>query len=434
MVSIQAVLAKLYTLFQFGDTSLGIEPSTDGFRLVLLRRWLHTVQLISSEEISNDTNWQQILPKSDYINIILPHERMMLKRITIPVMPLSEINSFLQEQSQTLFPFRPTGEASIIRWQRLKGTLETIEIVVILLRQEQVERAAKYIVGSPIRISHWLFGMKHMLKEHSRPCKIERADASYYGNLLLHEDGALDFTLEQFTEQLQTPCAIDKIEPAKFFTSLEKAYWPAASSALGAFYPSDGLDLRSDTQRRDSEELFFRHLTKKIVLLSGIFLLISAALFYIIQFTLLHYQGSLEAKLLNILPQSQELKSLETKLEQLDLRYRGLIRSSGQNSTLALHLVRLTSQVPSELWFTDISFQQEAGTDTKVILNALAPNPTYLSLLLEVLNSLKEVHGARLVEMEWKSVRDIYRKWAVRHPKNILLTVEYDVRNIVEVD
>jgi len=425
------LFVKILPFLQLGDTSLGIELTGKEYRFVLLRCGLKTYTVLETGQVPLSNFDATQLPQSDYTQLILPHERMMLKEVAVPLLPDSEIEAFLNEEANKIFPFRQSSQESLIRWKKLRENSENKILAVLLLRPEQSEEAVRRFPGRPLQLLHWLFGMGTLLPANAEG-SLQRYSSTHLATLKGKSYGNLEFDFRASNNSSVSSLSIE--QESDLTKDLDQVFWPAAAAALNAFRPFNSMDLGTDEQRLQTSEAFYQQLTKKAVICSGLLILILAGMLYGIQFGLLSYHFHLEKKLLAVLPQAQELNSLKVQLTGLQNRKRTLSTSANQSTTLALHLARLSKVIPNQIWLTNVAFSVRDEAKAQVVINALAPDPAYLSELLSGLEKLKEIENSQLREMRWISAKDILRKWKVKQSKSIQLTVEYDVRNIVEVD
>ena len=425
------LFVKILPFLQLGDTSLGIEHTGNEYRFVFLRRSLKSYTVLETGQIPLTKFDATQLPESDYTQLILPHERMMLKEVTVPQIPDNEIDAFLNEEVNRIFPFHQSSQESLIRWKQLRENSENKTLAVLLLRPEQSEEAVRQFPGRPLQLLHWLFSLEFLLPADNAG-SLQRENNTHQATLQKDSDGTLKFNFQASNNSSDSSISIE--QESKLTKSISREFWPALAAALNAFRPFSSLDLSTDEQRLKTSEHFYQQLTKKAVICSGLAILLIALMLYGIQFGLLNYQSRLENNLLTVLPQAQALKRLNVQLAGLQSRKQSLSTSANQSTTLALHLARLSKAIPSQIWLTDVTFTGGDKGEAQMVINALAPGPAYLSELLGGLEHLQEIENSQLREMRWISAKDIRRKWKVKQSKSIQLTVEYDVRNILEVD
>jgi len=469
MKDLDKYLKKLFQILQIFDTSLGIDISDEQINFVQIKRTIKGNKIlkqislvVSASDNQNDLisvineNIEKYQLESSYTVLNHPTSGVLVKTISIPVMPVHKIIPFLHENPDLFLPTSLDFHDFLLNYRIISSDETKTQLLLFISRKNELENllSSGFKKNNLFKIYYRGLELENLLSPITKNFSGTILNLQKNGSLLLqYENGNLInceqvdrnnlFSYSGIQENYDFPCTEQKgylitsdnsniPSISKWFTKnnyysfidqyrfLESKYLNAFALSLSPFLNnSTDICLSTEHQEKVFKQAFFKQLTLKAVLAGGTLLIV----LYLFSLTLnlfLNWRGekllARSAWIQPLVTRYNSLMSAQANLEKMWNEYNML---ASQKSYYAYYLYRTADCLPQNCWLRQINIIpiSEKNIEFQVYGFALSEEDitSFLSHL-EKQNLFKEIV---LAEMIINHSRQAYKKWKLNYPKLI---------------
>lgn len=477
-------LESIYRKLMLFDTALSVEISDRLIRLVKIRRlWsgyqflaAHTIEYAAISELGSTLRQaiERHSLKADHFIAGVALEGALLKQISIPADALTDIDAAIRQRVEEMLPALLDAQAVRISWRLAGWQDQQATFAVAVHRREVCEELVEHLAEwEPAYICFAPFGwacQPGFLPEKGRCLVVDR----FAGGICLNifEDAQLQYFLpvypidqspeamqaafresQELKEQLSVPgspvlIAMEGPEAAHLeavlaqfrtkqhqpnIAGLEPQYYRAAIIGAEFFHHQNSfIEIRRPAARLQGEQILYKHLAKKAVLVFGLLILLLSGFAHSLQAIANWQYQRYQAAYAEIAPDIGRRNILRAHLDSLNVIRDQYTFLTGQSSYAGVYLYQLSGLLPKNLWFESIRMVPVSTTNgpagEQFLLHGLARDEASVSRFMQQLQAATFAKDLVLDEMIVHNGGKIFRKWRIRAKRLIEFRMHFNVR------
>lgn len=410
-------ISKLQSLLTWTDVAVGIDIGHEHIHLIKLRKYVTDFRVLETKSINGtpevlntfwgSEEWDKFCKGAHYYSLIIPTDRTLIKVAQHHELP-ENIGEIEQPDWLAHLPPGIDAESVVIRQMSFGEDPETL--LLCLIHKEDLDGfsaiykdlQAPLIIPRLIALSNYRL---HVDPSVAEVCSREN-DQEYVLGLQDKHPHTFEIrsdpeaAISNGDQEAPRVSRIDHVGSKSSLQQLEDCYQAAAGAAMSSFkHSGSNFDFSQGESKAFRRQLRIKHISYKLILLSGVLTFFIMGLTMLSDLWLTHKYEELRLQQIAFAPQRQQLQALKadsSKLGNQINRLRQLRRSGSHHSLILLTAAECTK---GSLWFTKLVIEAGENPADKCYLEALGRTEESISAFLNRLEAAEGISEVRLDKM-----------------------------------